>query len=127
MDFATLAVGFWLEPIICQDRLGTSIRRSFYTRVFLSQAAPPCVLDYTPLLRAQLLNLVSWVEDGRQPPLSVHPRLSDGTAADRLEVLRAFPAPGFRTPAPERLWVTKKIDLGPLAAEGIGRYPPAER
>ena len=90
-------------------------------------AAPSCVLDYTPLLRAQLMNLVAWVEDGVEPPPSVHPRLSDGTAQDRADVLRSFPVVnGFRTPAPERLWMTREIDLGPQQDIGVGSYPPPE-
>ena len=32
-------------------------------------ALPECVLDYTPLLRAQLLNLQRWVEEGIEPPV----------------------------------------------------------
>ena len=81
----------------------------------------------TPLLRAQLMNLVAWVEDGVEPPPSVHPRLSDGTAQDRADVLRSFPVVnGFRTPAPERLWMTREIDLGPQQDIGVGSYPPPE-
>ena len=64
-------------------------------------ALPKCVLDYQPLLRAQLVNLVQWVEHNISPPPSAVPRLADGTAADRLDVLRSFPrVSGFRTPAP---------------------------
>ena len=85
------------------------------------------MLDYTPLLRAQLVNLQRWVEEGVEPPPSAHPRLSDGTAVDRADALRAYPrVNGFRPPAPEQLWMTRAIDLGPDAAARVGRYPPAQ-
>lgn len=87
-------------------------------------ALPKCVLNYQPLLRAQLMNLVQWVEQDFAPPPSAVPRLADGTAADRIDVLRSFPTIcGFRTPAPERLWVTRELDLGPQQSDGIGNYP----
>jgi alpha/beta hydrolase family protein len=38
------------------------------------------VVDYTPLLRACLVNLDRWVREGVEPPPSRHPRLDDGTA-----------------------------------------------
>ncbi|MDA1258544.1 MAG: alpha/beta hydrolase domain-containing protein, partial [Chloroflexi bacterium] len=38
------------------------------------------IIDYSPLLRACLVNLDRWVVDGIAPPPSSHPRLDDGSA-----------------------------------------------
>ena len=75
-------------------------------------ALPKCVLDYQPLLRAQLMNLVRWVEHNISPPPSKVPRVVDGTAANRLDVLRSFPrVSGFRTPAPVCYTVSSDMHL----------------
>lgn len=85
------------------------------------------VVDYSPLLRAALMNLLAWVEDGKQPPPNCHPRIDEGTAVQREDVLGVFKRiPGQATPDPTRLWVIRAIDLGPRAAEGIGVYPTVE-
>jgi hypothetical protein len=85
------------------------------------------VVDYSPLLRAALIHLLKWVSDGTEPPASVHPRISDGTAVERSEALTTFDRiPGQVTPDRSKLWVIRKMDLGPRAAEGIGSYPPVE-
>ncbi|MGE3537122.1 MAG: alpha/beta hydrolase domain-containing protein [Candidatus Tectimicrobiota bacterium] len=85
---------------------------------------PYNVVDYRPLLRAALLNLDRWVSDGVEPPPSRHPRLEDGTAVSRHEVVAAFKAlPGIEPPDPERLWIMREIDLGPQAAQGVARHP----
>jgi hypothetical protein len=88
---------------------------------------PYNVVDYRPLLRAALINLDRWVSDGVEPPLSCHPRLDDGTAVTRAEVLAAFGAlPDIVTLDPERLWTVRALDLGPDAHRGVGRYPAQE-
>ncbi|MEE9253798.1 MAG: alpha/beta hydrolase domain-containing protein, partial [Pseudomonadales bacterium] len=85
------------------------------------------VVDYSPLLRGALMNLLAWVEDGAGPPPSSHPRIDDGTAVQREEVLSVLGRiPGQATPDPTRLWVIRAIDLGPRAAQGIGSYPTVE-
>jgi hypothetical protein len=82
------------------------------------------VVDYTPALRAALLNLDRWVVDGVEPPPSRFPRLADGTAAPRADVLEQVgKIPGATRPDPERLRTLCRVDLGPDAAQGIGRYP----
>ena len=84
-------------------------------------------VDYTPLLRAALINLDRWVTDGTEPPADRHPRIDDETAVDRRAVLRTVGTlPDQALPDPDRLWVLRTIDLGPDAAEGIGRYPVIE-
>lgn len=88
---------------------------------------PINVLDYRPLLRAALVNLDLWITEGRAPPPSQHPRMSDKTAVDRTTVLNTFAKlPGFVTPDPERLPFIRTVDLGASEETGIGRYPPKE-
>jgi hypothetical protein len=82
-------------------------------------------IDYTPLLRAALVNLDRWVSEGVAPPPSAFPRLADGGAVTGHAALTTFRAfPGVVTPDPERLWHVRRVDLGPEAERGIGRYPP---
>ena len=79
------------------------------------------------LLRAALVNLDRWVTDGIEPPPNRHPRLDDGTAVTRGELLASFDAaPDIVRPDPERLWVLREVDLGPEAHRGVGRYPVQE-
>ena len=88
---------------------------------------PLNVVDYQPLLRAALVNLDQWVIAGVEPPPSKHPRLDDGTAVTRSEVLASFDAaPDMVKPDPERLWLLRVVDMGPGADQGIGRYPVQE-
>ncbi|HET9014471.1 MAG TPA: alpha/beta hydrolase domain-containing protein [Thermomicrobiaceae bacterium] len=84
-------------------------------------------VDYTPLLRAALVNLDRWAGDGVEPPPSAHPRLADGSAVDRATVLAAFRTlPGMVVPDPARLPVIRRVDLGPRAGHGVGRFPAVE-
>jgi hypothetical protein len=88
---------------------------------------PYNVLDYRPLLRAALINLDQWVSQGIEPPPSRHPRLDDGTATTRREVIAAFETiADLFLPDPERLWFVREVDLGPEAAHGVGRFPAQE-
>ena len=85
------------------------------------------VLDYRPLLRAALVNLDLWVSRDVPPPPSSHPRLDDGTAVTRSQVLASLDmVPGLVKPDPDRLWVLREVDLGPQAESGVGRYPARE-
>jgi hypothetical protein len=83
------------------------------------------VVDYRPLLRAALANLERWVVDGIEPPESLVPRLSDGTAAERTEVLATMPAiPGMAVPQVERLRaIPAGLAMGPEQDRGILRWP----
>ena len=57
-------------------------------------------VDYSPLLRAALVNLDRWVSDGEPAPASRHPSLSDGTAVDSQSVMDKFTGlPGVRVAA----------------------------
>ncbi len=85
------------------------------------------VTDYSPLLRASLVNLDRWVMEGIEPPPSMHPRLSDGSAAKRSVVLETFRGiPGVLVPDVDRLFYLRTVDLGARSAEGIGVYPAVE-
>jgi len=87
----------------------------------------PNVIDYSPLLRAAFANLEKWVSDGVPPPESRHPRIDDGTAVSRDNVLDAFDAlPKQVTPDRSKLWVLRAMNLGERSSEGIGEYPTAE-
>lgn len=58
---------------------------------------PENPVEYTYTLRALLLAMDAWVRQGKTPPVSQHPKLSDGTlvAADRVK----FPSiPGVASP-----------------------------
>lgn len=85
------------------------------------------VIDYSPLLRAALVNLDRWVSAGIEPPPSCHPRIDDATAVPRAAVIEAFKAfPDQVVPDADKLWVIRTIDLGPDSARGVGRYPVKE-
>jgi hypothetical protein len=82
------------------------------------------VLDYRPLLRATLVNLERWVVDGVEPPPSAFPHLADGTAVPARRVAAEFRRfPTSVAPDPEKAPVMRRLDLGPEADRGIGRYP----
>jgi hypothetical protein len=88
---------------------------------------PLNVLDYLPLHRAALINLDCWITEGIDPPPSRHPRISDGTAVQRGEVLATFRhLPDFKPPDPERLPFVRTVDMGGDEATGVGRYPARE-
>jgi hypothetical protein len=67
-------------------------------------ANPMSILNYTPLTRAAMANLESWVVDGVEPPASTTPSVAAGTAARREDVLEAFGRiPGAARPRPDML------------------------
>jgi hypothetical protein len=81
-------------------------------------------VDYSPLMRAALTNLERWVTVGEVPPPSAFPRLADGTAARPEEVLAFFETIPGATPAlSSHLRTIRRVDLGPDAGRGIGRFP----
>ncbi|HEX5531845.1 MAG TPA: alpha/beta hydrolase domain-containing protein, partial [Methylomirabilota bacterium] len=84
---------------------------------------PFSVVDYSPLLRAALVNLDRWVSEGVEPPPSAVPRLADGTAV-AAETTRAVYAaiPGVRFP--DRLPRPVRLDFGPAVDRGIVDLPP---
>lgn len=87
-------------------------------------ANPLNLIDYRPLYRCALMNLVAWIVDGVPPPPSAVPRWGDATAATRADVLASLSAiPGMSLADPDALPVLRPLDLGPDADRGIGRYP----
>jgi Alpha/beta hydrolase domain len=87
-------------------------------------ANPFNMIDYTPLYRCALLNLVHWVTDDVSPPPSAVPRWSEHSAARRDDVLKQLSAiPSLVSPDPDELPVMAALDLGPDSERGIGRYP----
>ena len=83
------------------------------------------VVDFSPLSRAALVNLDSWLE-GREPPASKVPTLAAGTLASRASVLRRFEQAGIDALDADRLGGLSALDLGPSADEGICRFPATE-
>ncbi|OBK53080.1 alpha/beta hydrolase domain-containing protein [Mycobacterium kubicae] len=87
----------------------------------LPAANPVHRLDVTPVNRALLIALDQWVSDGVEPPASLVPRTGNGTAVSRKEVLSAFAHAA--APDPASLRYARRVDLGPDADRGIGRWP----
>ena len=80
---------------------------------------PNTPADYQPLLRALIIALDHWIKDGKEPPPSVYPRISDGTLVGWKQKESGWPAiPGVSYPTvihePQQLfrgpdWLTKRI------------------
>jgi hypothetical protein len=82
-------------------------------------------VDYAPLLRCALLNLLAWVRDGVEPPASAVPRVDDATALPREQLVTAFRhLPGMALPEPDKLPRMRRLDYGPQADAGVLAYPP---
>jgi hypothetical protein len=70
--------------------------------------------------------LARWVNDGVELPPSSFPRIADGTAVRGGEALARFrDIPGVTVPDTEKLPAARRIDLGPDAERGVGRFPAA--
>ncbi len=90
----------------------------------MPRANPTHNHDIGPILRALFVVLTEWVCAGEQPPDSRVPRVADGTATERAAVLEQFSALAeVALPDLDALNVTRDIDLGPGAADGIGTWP----
>ena len=86
---------------------------------------PFSVVDYSPLLRAALVNLDRWVTEGVEPPPSAVPRLADGTAvaAETIRgVYRVIPGARF----PDHVQRPQRLDFGPAVERGIAILPPKQ-
>jgi Alpha/beta hydrolase domain len=81
------------------------------------------VVDYSPLLRAALVNLDRWVSEGTEPPSSAVPRVDQGTAV-AAETLRAMfeSIPGVRFP--ERIARPVRLDFGADVDRGVASALP---
>jgi hypothetical protein len=82
------------------------------------------VVDYSPLLRAALVNLDRWVSEGVEPPPSAVPRLADATAVPAETTQSVFAAiPGARFP--DHLPRPVRLDFGSQVERGIvSALPP---
>ncbi len=88
---------------------------------------PTNVVDYSPLLRAALVNLEEWIAEGKEPPANAFAQIDHETAATRGDVLEKFKSlPDQVVMDPEKLWVMRQTDLGDGADIGVGTYPPIE-
>lgn len=80
---------------------------------------PNTPADYKPLLRALIVALDQWIKDGKEPPPSVYPEISEGTLVGWKQKESGWPAiPGVNYPQvihePKLLyrgpdWETKRI------------------
>ena len=87
-------------------------------------ANPMNMVDYRPLYRACLVNLLAWVRDGKAPPPSVYPRSDHHTRVTREDALKQLSAiPGLALPDEARLNALRPLGLGEHAGEGIIRLP----
>jgi hypothetical protein len=88
---------------------------------------PTNPLGYLLLLRAAFTNLVSWVVEGTEPPPNRVPKVADGTASTREDVLKTFAhLPGTVLADPDLLPKTRPTDFGAQIAKGIMTWPPRE-
>lgn len=81
-------------------------------------------LDYTPLLRAAIINMHRWAAEGVEPPESYYPKLADGSISTEETVIENFPnVPGLYRPDTRFLRKLPRVDVGPDADRGIGSFP----
>jgi hypothetical protein len=81
------------------------------------------MVDYRPLYRAALMNLLAWVRDGVTPPESAYPTAE--SRCSRAQVIAVLtPIPGLALPDDGAMTSVYPLDLGPDADRGIGAMPP---
>ncbi len=80
--------------------------------------------DRPPILRAMLVALDRWVQEGRQPGPSRYPRIDDGTLVDLQTFNKAFPSiPGVGLP--KKYYRPRRLDFGPrFESQGIADIVP---
>jgi len=84
---------------------------------------PFSVVDYSPLLRAALVNLDRWVSEGLEPTPSAVPRLADGTAVAAETTRKVYAGiPGARFP--DHVQRPQRLDFGPAVERGLATLPP---
>ena len=70
------------------------------------------IIDYTPLLRACLINMDAWVTEGKEPPASEHPRIEEGTLVHPSSLQAVFSKiPGSNYP--ERHATPRRREFSP--------------
>jgi hypothetical protein len=81
------------------------------------------IIDYRPLYRAALMNLLIWVRDDVAPPGSSYP--TGDRRGSRAEVMDSLAEiPGLNLPVEKAMTWVYPTDLGPDAERGIGQMPP---
>jgi Alpha/beta hydrolase domain len=84
-------------------------------------AAPLNPVSRYPAVRSLLRALDAWVTQGKAPPPSRYPRISDGTLVPPERA--GWPAiPGVRFPPP--MLITYRLDFGPEWSRGIVAFEP---
>ncbi len=86
---------------------------------------PFSVVDYSPLLRAALVNLDRWVSEGVEPPPERGPapgRRHRGGRRDDARRLRG----DSRRALPRSLQRPQRLDFGPAVERGIAILPPKQ-
>jgi hypothetical protein len=82
------------------------------------------IIDYRPLYRAALMNLLAWVADGAEPPANAYPRADANTRRSRRQAIDALAAiPGLAVPDPDVMTAIYPLDLGEHAERGIATPP----
>ena len=82
------------------------------------------IIDYRPLYRAALMNLLAWVKDDVAPPASAFPTAAGNNRGTRGEVMEGLSAiPGLALPDGAAMTWVYPMDLGPDADRGIGAMP----
>ena len=82
------------------------------------------IVDYRPLYRAALMNLLAWVRDDVAPPASAYPTAANNNRGTRGEVMGTLSAiPGLNLPDAAAMTWVYPLDLGPDAEQGIGAMP----
>ncbi len=81
------------------------------------------IIDYRPLYRAALMNLLIWVRDDVAPPGNSYP-MGDrrGSRAEVMDALAQIP--GLNLPEEKAMTWVYPLDLGPDVERGIGIMPP---
>lgn len=70
------------------------------------------IIDYTPLLRACLINMDAWVTEGKEPPASEHPKIEKGTLVHPSSLQAVFSKiPGSNYP--ERHATPRRREFSP--------------
>lgn len=84
--------------------------------------------DRPYVLRALLVALEEWVEEGREPPKSRHPRLDDGTLIDLQTFTGQFPVCSAIPQIPVSYYRPCRLDFGPRwESDGIADNVPPTR
>ena len=83
------------------------------------------MVDYSPLYRAALTNLLAWLRDGKTPPENAYPSAAAGSRQTRAEVAKALSTiPGMALPDGKAMTWVYPLDLGPDSEQGVGAMPP---